>query len=77
METFSDFEDEHLPSLDFEIGLVDGEMRFRFFEEEMKSKWVTPADSTTSLTNKMNWTSNDLGRRLLRGSDDDRKGGMS
>ena len=32
----------------------------------MRSRWLTPRQSATSMTNKMNWTRNDLARRLLR-----------
>ena len=65
MEHFAEFEDEFLPTLVFKLGLDNGQMVFKFYERPMKSEWVTPADSATSLNNKMNWTSNDMARRLL------------
>ena len=71
MEYFTDYEDGYLPTLDFKIGVDEaGLPTFRFFEKPMKTNWVTPFDSATSLYNKITWTSNDLVRRLLRTEED-------
>ena len=69
LETFGDFETNWLPTLDFEIGVEEGLIQFRFFEKSMRSKWVTPAHTATTTQNKINWLSNDLVRRLLRVED--------
>ena len=68
METFWDFPDRMIPTLDFKIGYDINSNKFYhdFFEKPMSSKWVIPECSALDNDQIFQILSNDFCRRLSR-----------
>ena len=65
MEIAEDFKDQKLPTLDFNLYLEDGELRYSYFEKEMKTPFCITEKSAMCERSKMSILSNDLIRRCM------------
>ena len=64
METCEDFENDRLPTLDFELFVENAEIKHSFFEKPMNSPYVIMEKSAMSELSKYSILSNDLVCRL-------------
>ena len=64
----SDFEDNHVPTLDFKIrgDTVYNQYTHSYFEKPMNSKWVVPSNSAMNESSKRQILANEMTRRLNR-----------